>query len=106
MNIEKLSASLSEKRYGIVETVDLAIEGVDSLVKEDLEVGLRRKLQVFIGKELEDPDPDMVIEVFNGVMMILGEKTYKITPIQILLARHAYFRVKVSEVVKGIPGRE
>lgn len=105
-NLNKLSEGLSRKRYAVVETVELVLEGVEGSEREDLEKLLRRKLQVFIGKELDGLDPDVVMEVFRGVTMNSGDKVYTILPIQIVIARHAFFRVEGSEMMKKPIGRE
>jgi hypothetical protein len=105
-NLEKLHLSLSKKRYSVVQRFELVLEGQVEFCREELEEALRKKLQVLVGKDLNTLDPEIVLELFRGVKIMAGEETFSVEPIQIVLAKNAYFRIFVSPVSPSIPGLE
>lgn len=105
-NLEKLSASLSKKRYFVVQGFELVLEGQVELYKDELEEALRRKLQVLVGKDLNTLDTEIVMELFRGVKIMAGEETFSVEPVQVVLAKKAYFKILVSSVPSSSPGLE
>ena len=95
-DLERLGASLTERRSPVVKEIELTILGAPEEESQELRAVLRGKLQVLVGKDLDEIDPEIVTELFRGVRFKVGENTYTAQPEQIVLARKSFFRLRVT----------
>ncbi|EPS48713.1 hypothetical protein C1147_00280 [Clostridium botulinum] len=102
VRLEGLENKLSKKKL-IVKKIEVDIkfknkEIEDELVAIELEKHIKEKFNNLIGKELDNLDGDILVQVVDNRIMKIKNKQYKVKVEKIIIAQNIKFCIQVEEV--------
>ncbi|EKX81188.1 hypothetical protein C1142_02070 [Clostridium botulinum] len=102
VRLEGLENKLSKKKL-IVKKIEVDIkfknkEIEDELVAIELEKHIKEKFNNLIGKELDNLDGDILVQVVDNRIMKIKNKQYKVKVEKIIIAQNIKFCIQVEKV--------
>ncbi len=102
VRLEGLENKLSKKKL-IVKKIEVEIrfkkkKSEDELVAIELEKHIKEKFNNLIGKELDNLDSDILVQVVDNRIMNIENKQYKIKVEKIIIAQNIKFYIEVEEI--------
>ncbi|MCC5418914.1 hypothetical protein [Clostridium botulinum] len=102
VRLEGLENKLSKKKL-IVKKIEVDIkfknkEIEDELVAIELEKHIKEKFNNLIGKELDNLDGDILVQVVDNRIMKIKTKQYKVKVEKIIIAQNIKFCIQVEKV--------
>ncbi len=102
VRLEGLENKLSKKKL-IVKKIEVDIkfknkEIEDELVSIELEKHIKEKFNNLIGKELDNLDGDILVQVVDNRIMKIKNKQYKVKVEKIIIAQNIKFCIQVEKV--------
>lgn len=95
-DLERLGAGLAKARRPVIEEIGLELTGDAGEDREELRGLLRRRLEILIGKDPADLDPEVVAATIGGIGIQVEDRFYRAEPELIVLAGRSFFRIAVA----------